>query len=464
MTVILVTHEADIAERTRRVIRMRDGMIQSDERSAPEAPGLPVPKAPPETPRRRWLPSWNLLEILQHFRQAWRALMANKVRSMLSLLGILIGVASLIAMLALGSGAKESIEARLASLGTNLLSVRPGSIRSGGVALEAGTTTRLTLEDAQEILTTVPGVRRIAGLVSGRGQVVYGGKNWNTLVQGSTADYAEMRAATPIIGRFFTADEDRQRARVAVLGMTVVKQLFGDANPIGEYLKINKVNFQVIGILPEKGATTFRDEDDVIIVPLTTAMRRLLGKDYVDSMDIEMATPEDIASAQQEVKALLMRRHRVPAVQDDAFQVRNMADLQSALSETSRTMSWLLASIATISLLVGGIGIMNIMLVSVTERTREIGLRKAVGAERSDILSQFLIESAVVSLMGGLLGIVVGWGITFAMAKIAGWTAAVTSPAILLALIFSATVGIVFGLWPARKASLLNPIEALRYE
>jgi macrolide transport system ATP-binding/permease protein len=246
--------------------------------------------------------------------------------------------------------------------------------------------------------------------------------------------------------------------------MTVVKQLFGDANPIGEYLKINKVNFQVIGILPEKGATTFRDEDDVIIVPLTTAMRRLLGKDYVDSMDIEMATPEDIASAQQEVKALLMRRHRVPAVQDDAFQVRNMADLQSALSETSRTMSWLLASIATISLLVGGIGIMNIMLVSVTERTREIGLRKAVGAERSDILSQFLIESAVVSLMGGLLGIVVGWGITFAMAKIAGWTAAVTSPAILLALIFSATVGIVFGLWPARKASLLNPIEALRYE
>jgi macrolide transport system ATP-binding/permease protein len=245
----------------------------------------------------------------------------------------------------------------------------------------------------------------------------------------------------------------------------VVRELFGGKNPIGETLKINRVNFQVIGVLPERGATGWRDQDDVVIVPLSTAMRRLLGETHVEDIDVEVASAGQMSAVEEGIHRLIVRRHRLPAAQmETAVRIRNLAEIQEALSETSRTMSLLLASIAAISLLVGGIGIMNIMLVSVTERTREIGLRKALGARRSDILSQFLIESVVVSVTGGLIGILLGWGITFAMSRLAGWAAAVSPESVALAFLFSATVGVVFGLWPARKASLLHPIEALRYE
>ncbi len=466
MTVIVVTHEADIAEHARRVIRMLDGEIQSDERKSPPAAapaGAGRAEAPDLKVGRGWA-SLNPRETLQHFKQAFRALLANKVRSALSLLGILIGVASLIAMLALGRGAKQSIETSLASLGTNLLTLRPGSIRQMGVALESGAVTRFTLQDARAIQAAIPTVKRAAGMVTGRGQAVFGAKNWNTQVQGTTADYAEMRASKPTVGRFFTEEEDQRRERVALIGATVARELFGEANPIGEYIKINKVNFQVIGLLPEKGATTFRDEDDKIVIPLNTAMFRLLGKDYVDSIDIEVVSPEAMEETQTAIRELVMRRQRLQPHQSDSFQIRNMADIQTALSSTSQTMSVLLASIATISLLVGGIGIMNIMLVSVTERTREIGLRKAVGARRSDILAQFLIEAATVSLIGGLMGIALGWGISEGMSRFAGWATAVAPDSVALALLFSAGVGLVFGLWPARKAAGLHPIEALRYE
>ncbi len=465
-TVIIVTHEGEIGEQADRVIRMRDGQIQSDDRFKAGAVRPAATQArPPLKKSKSFLSSLNPLETAQHFRQAFRALLANKVRSGLSLLGILIGVGSLIAMLALGEGAKASIETRLSSLGTNLLSLRPGSRRSMGVALESGAVTRLTSEDAKQIQEELPEVNRVSSTVSGRAQVTFGGNNWNTQVQGSSPAYAEMRASQPVIGRFFTEEENKQRARVAVLGQTVVRNLFGGASPLGEYIKINKVSFQVIGVLPEKGASTFRDEDDTILIPLTTAMHRLLGKDYVDSIDIEVKTPEAMEQAQKAIKDLIVKSRRLPpSQQEDAFQIRNMAEIQSALSETSRTMSVLLATIAAISLLVGGIGIMNIMLVSVTERTREIGLRKAVGAKRSDILVQFLIEAGVVSLIGGLLGITVGWTATWAMSRFAGWTAEVSPNAVLLAIGFSAAVGILFGLWPAQKASRLHPIEALRYE
>ncbi len=462
ITVVLVTHEPDVAKHARRLIRMRDGLIQSDEILRPAGTKeLADDKAKSADGK---VPLFRLKEIADHFHQALRALLANKVRTGLSMLGILIGVVAVIAMMALGTGASQSIRAQLSSMGSNLLVLRPGSRQVRGVALEAGSVTRFTMEDARDIESSIPSIRRVAPSVSGRGQVVYGNKNWNTQVLGTMPNYALMRALVPTVGRFFRDDEVQKRSWVAALGMTPVRELFGGANPIGEFIKINKVNFQVIGILPEKGATTFRDQDDVIIIPISTAMRRLLGKDYVDNIDMEVSDASEMAATEDAVRKLVIRRHRLPPSQQDAFDIRNMAEIQSALSETSRTMGWLLSSIAAISLLVGGIGIMNIMLVSVTERTCEIGLRKAIGARRRDILMQFLIEAVVVSLMGGLAGILLGWGITLALSKLANWSAVVSLGSVLLASLFSAAVGVIFGLWPAWKASLLNPIEALRYE
>ncbi len=466
ITVILVTHEPEIARYARRLIRMRDGMIQADEASGEREPGgrVSLQAAVLAAPSMAAPSVLSLREGTEHFRQAARALLANKVRSGLSMLGILIGVAAVIAMLALGTGARRSIEARLASMGSNLLVLRTGSRSLRGVATEAGAVTRLSLEDSKDILESVPGVTRTAPSVSGRGQVIFGNKNWSTQILGTTPDYVPMRASLPAAGRFFTAEEERQRARLAVIGLTPARELFGGANPIGELIKINRVNFQVIGILPEKGATAWRDQDDMIAIPLSTAMRRLLGKNHVDSIDIEIASADLMDQAQDSIRDLVVRRHRLPPSQQDTFDIRNMAEVQEALSETSRTMSWLLACIAAISLLVGGIGIMNIMLVSVTERTREIGLRKAVGARRRDILAQFLIEAVVVSVTGGVIGILLGWGITRLMSSLAGWAASLSAGAVGLAFAFSAAVGVAFGLWPARKASRLSPIEALRYE
>jgi len=462
ITLVLVTHETDIARHARRIIRMRDGVIQSDERtqplvaasaSAPAPAGAPAPTTP-----------WQWREVVSHIRQAHRTLLANPVRTGLSTLGVLIGVAAVISMLALGTGARQSIEAQLASMGSNLLVVRPGSRQVRGVALETGAVTRLTLDDAEAIASSVPSVVRVAPSVAGRGQVAYASKNWSPQLVGTTSAYEQIRAARPVAGRFFTPDEDRMRARVAVVGLTVVRELFGGANPVGESIRINKVPFQIIGVLPEKGMTTWRDQDDVIVVPLSTAMRRLLGKEYVDSIDVEVASSSELEGAQEAISQIIIRRHRLPPSRQETFEIRNMAEAQAAMQESSRTMSWLLASIAAISLLVGGIGVMNIMLVSVTERTREIGLRKAVGARRADILSQFLIEALLVSLGGGLAGILIGCGITLAMAHLAGWAATISLPAVVLAVGFSAAVGVIFGLWPALQAAALNPIDALRYE
>ena len=282
---------------------------------------------------------------------------------------------------------------------------------------------------------------------------------------GVMPSYAKMHASEPPIGRFIDEEDHRKRARVAVLGMTVVRELFGTENPLGAMIKLNRVNFQVIGILPEKGSTGFRDQDDNVIIPLSTAMHRLLGKNYVDSIDIEMGSVADMAEAQDEIEKLMLTRHRVAASQQQqAFDVRNMADIQEALAESSKTMSLLLASIAAISLLVGGIGIMNIMLVSVTERTKEIGLRKAIGARRRDILSQFLAEAVVVSSVGGLFGVLLGWIITQIVSGLAGWATSVSPGSVLLSFAFSGSIGILFGIYPARKASRLHPIEALRHE
>jgi macrolide transport system ATP-binding/permease protein len=460
ITVILVTHEEEIAHAARRIIRIRDGVIQSDEvREMKTAAVADWATAPAPLARTTFS------EIREHVRLGLKTLAANKVRTGLSMLGILIGVAAVVAMLALGQGAKRDIEARLAALGSNLLMLRQGAVRVGGVTIESGATTRLTLDDVSAIKEQLPAVREASGTVTGRGQVSYLNKNWNTQVMGTGPPYASMRAAQPTIGRFFSEDENRRRARVAVIGRTLVRELFGGDDPVGETVRINKVSFQVIGVLPEKGATGWRDEDDVIIVPIVTAMHRLLGRDYLNYIDIEVASAAEIDATNTAVNDLMVSRHRVPPSQrQDAYQIRNLADIQAALSETSRTMSLLLASIAAISLLVGGIGIMNIMLVSVTERTREIGLRKAVGACRRDILMQFLSEAVVISAVGGLLGIGLGLLASWLMSAAAGWAVSVSTWSVLLAFGFSAGIGIAFGFYPARKAAGLNPIDALRYE
>jgi macrolide transport system ATP-binding/permease protein len=462
ITVVIVTHEEEVGQKAKRLIRMRDGQIQSDERLRALS-SVETSKA--VNPSSSGKAGFNIVDIFEYFHQGFKTLAANKVRTGLSMLGILIGVAAVVAMLALGAGAKKAIESQMSSLGSNLLVLRQGAMRVGGVAQETGSSTRLTLEDAAALKNQIPTIQGISPSVQGRVQLTWQSGNWNTQVVGVSADYALVKSSEPQTGRFFSDEENQKRARVAVIGATVVKELFKGQNPIGEMIKINKVNFQVIGILPAKGASGWRDQDDTVLIPIQTAMHRLLGKNYVDSMDIQVKHESQLESTQEQIIEVMLSRRRVPvSQQENAFDVRNMAELQAALSKSSDTMALLLSSIAAISLLVGGIGIMNIMLVSVTERTREIGLRKAIGARRADIMAQFLVESVVVSAVGGLIGILLGWSATIIIGKISGWTMSVSVSSVSLAFLFSASIGIIFGIYPAKKAAALNPIDALRYE
>ena len=467
ITIVMVTHEKNLAAAAERIITLQDGEIISDTRSHQQTVSLPEKTELPEVTKkvvgREKLEIFNWRKISNYFTQAFRSLLANRTRSFLSILGVLIGVACVITMLALGTGAREDVQKRLASLGSNLLIVRPGGVRVGGVALGTGVVTRLTREDIAAI-EKIPGVSKVVGHVSGRGQIVYNGKNWNTSIDGTTADYPDIRNAHPEQGRFFTETEVISRAKLCLLGKTVVRELFSDQNPIGEFIKINRIDFQVIGVLPTKGSSGWRDEDDVVVVPLNTAMYRLLGKQYVDSIDVQVASAEIMDDISSQIKKLLLRLHRLTADQTDMIDIRNMAELQQAISGTAKTFSYLLGSIALVSLLVGGVGIMNIMLVSVTERTREIGLRKSLGANNQDILFQFVIESIVICLLGGIFGIILGSGISLLLAKFANWSTKISVLSIILSFSFSVLIGLLFGIWPAKRASQLNPIEALRYE
>lgn len=405
---------------------------------------------------------FSLARIRDYCREGILALSSNKLRSFLSVLGILIGVAAVIVMLAIGTGAKAQIQESLSSMGSNLLMVTT-SFRSRGISLGSDTVTRFTFQDLQG-LKKIDGVKYIVPYVSGRAQSVYQNRNWNTTVLGSGKDYPFVRNSIPEIGRFFSDSEILGRAKVAVLGKTVADELFTNSNPIGQIIKINRINFSVIGVMPEKGASGFRNVDDQILIPFTTAMFRVLGKDYINYFDVQAIDTESIPGVQDEILSILSKLHKFNELQMENIDVRNMADIQKATTDIINTIAILLGSIAAVSLFVGGIGIMNIMLVIVMERTHEIGLRKALGAENKDILFQFLVESVLICVLGGGIGILLGCSVSWLISSVAGWYTLISVQSILLAFTFSVAVGIIFGIWPAMRAAKLLPIEALRYE
>ncbi len=406
--------------------------------------------------------------FLASLRIALRALMVNKMRSALTMLGIIIGVSAVIAMIAVGSGARARISEQIASMGSNLLIVLSGSSTSGGMRWGSGTVPTLTVDDAKAIVSEVPAVKYVAPNLSGVAQVVYGNQNWSTNVNGTTPEVLDIREWPVVSGRPFTQQDVEGATKVALLGKTVVDNLFGGIDPIGQIIRIKKVPFTVVGVLGSKGQTTFgQDQDDTIFVPLTTAQKRLFGMQFpgmVRVIAVQAKGPELMKEAEDQISALLRQRHRIQPGQDNDFTVRNLTELMATAQQSANVMSLLLGAIASISLIVGGIGIMNIMLVSVTERTREIGIRIAVGAKSKDILLQFLIESLVLSLIGGILGITIGIGGTYILSSFTQWPTLLSVNAIFLAFFFAGSVGVFFGFYPARKASLLDPIEALRYE
>ena len=409
-------------------------------------------------------------QLLASIRIALRALMVNRARSGLTMLGIIIGVAAVIAMVGVGAGATARIQDQIQSIGSNLIIVLPGSISSNGVRLGSGAVVTLTQDDAKAIAAECPSVAAVVPTVRGAVQVVYGNSNWATNAQGVTPDYMTIRDASMMYGQFFTTQDVDAAAKSAVLGETVAQNLFGDSDPTGQVVIIKNVPFTVAGVLSPKGQSpTGQDQDDVILLPISTAMQKVLGANKanasaVGNLMVQAIGPSAMDQAIEEMTALLRERHRIlPGTADD-FTVRNLTEVYAAQETSAQVMSILLGAIASVSLIVGGIGIMNIMLVSVTERTREIGLRLAVGARTRDILSQFLVEAVTLSVLGGLIGIVVGLTASLLISHFAQWSTQVSPMSILMAFMFSALVGVFFGYYPARKAAFLDPIQALRYE
>ena len=407
---------------------------------------------------------------LQSARVALRALRVNKLRSALTMLGIIIGVGAVIAMVGVGSGAQARVAEQIQSLGSNLIIVLSGSTTAGGIRGGQGTRLTITEDDSGAIAREVSSVQASAPSMRGSAQVVYGNLNWSTGIQGVTPDYSEVREWNVVSGRFITPEDMAGASKVALLGQTTVQNLFGDADPIGQIVRIKKVPFTVVGVLDRKGQNSWgQDQDDVVIIPLSTAKKKVLGVSQanarsVGSISIKIVPGGDMTEAEAQIRELLRQRHRLQPFQEDDFTVRNLSEVLQTQEESSKVMTYLLLAIASVSLLVGGIGIMNIMLVSVTERTREIGLRMAVGARGRDILTQFLVEAVTPSLIGGLIGIATGLGTSVAISQLAEWRVDISPEAIAMAFGFAAAVGVFFGFYPARKAALLDPIDALRYE
>jgi putative ABC transport system permease protein len=396
---------------------------------------------------------------------AAQSIRKNTMRALLTMLGIVIGVGAVIVMVAVGQGAQSRIEEQIQNLGTNMIVVTPGSSAQGGVSQGAGTFNRLTIDDAELLKQQSTLLAAVSPVIFTRVQVIGGEGNWRTLINGVATDYQQIRDWPLESGEFFSDADVRSMRKVALLGSTVAKNLYPDADPVGQQIQIRNVPFTIVGVLTTKGQTASgTDQDDVVLVPYTTAQTRLAGRSFIGQILASTFSPGDVAAAQQEIRAIMRESHRLAAGDADDFTVRNQTELADAASGTTEVMSWLLAAIASISLVVGGIGIMNIMLVSVTERTREIGIRLAIGARGSDVLRQFLVESVVMSLVGGVIGLAVGFGGAALLGHLTGWSTSTPVEAVVIAVGFSAAVGVFFGYYPARKAAALNPIEALRYE
>jgi putative ABC transport system permease protein len=402
------------------------------------------------------------MRVINTVLVALRALRRNTMRSILTALGIIIGVGAVIAMVSIGNGAKSQVEAQVASLGENVITVFPGSFTSGGMRSGWGGASTLSLDDADAIEREVTGVFGVSPEVRDRAQVLANGLNWNTMVMGESPDYPQIRSWKMGEGAMFTDQDVRSVAKVAVIGKTVVDQLFPDGDPLGETIRIRDIPFKVVGVLASKGFNLFgQDQDDTVVIPYTSHLKRVSHHPNINSILVQAASAKVIAKVQQDITDLLMQRRKG---REQDFTVRNQVEIAQAATATSETMTVLLGAIAGVSLIVGGIGIMNIMLVSVTERTREIGIRLAVGAHGRDVLLQFLIEAVILSSLGGIIGVIIGVGSSQLVSLRTGWPVVVSSTSVVVAVVFSAAVGVFFGFYPARKAAQLDPIEALRYE
>ena len=407
------------------------------------------------------------MDLLNIIRVAFRALQRNKMRAALTMLGIIIGVSAVVAMVSIGQGAQATVQAQIDSIGTNLLFVTAGAQNVGGVRSGTGDTgtNTLTVDDLEAVKREVPSVSMVTPTVNARGQLVAGNMNWNTSIQGVSEEYPEVRKWTIQTGSFFTDADVRTAARVLVVGQTIADNMFAGTDPVGQTIRVQNLPFRVVGVMARKGQDPQgRDQDDVAFTPYTTVQKKILGSPRLQIAYVSAVSPDATYTAQQQIGELLRQRHKLGPNEPDDFTVRNMSDIAQAASETNSTMTMLLACIAGVSLLVGGIGIMNIMLVSVTERTREIGIRMAIGARSSAVRSQFLIESVVLSLTGGLFGILLGVAVSLGIPRLLGWPTLISGMAIVGSVIFSVAVGVFFGYYPARKAASLDPIEALRYE
>ena len=400
--------------------------------------------------------------ILDLFKMALRSLISHKLRTFLTALGIIIGVASVISMISIGEGARQQTQSTIAKFGTNIITIKPGQQKSRHVT--TGKVDTLTLEDATFVKKHIPLITGVAAQVYRSAQLKFENKNTNTTVRGTGKSYVTLANFEMNKGRYFNQEEINASKRVCVLGATVVKNLFDETNPIGKYIKVDGKNFMVIGVTEPKGALSWFDPDDQIFIPVTTAQKRVFGMDHVQSIDVQAAKIEDLEIIKEDIAQLLRRRHNIQDDKENDFYVQNSSQFLKSWEDASKTFTYLLGGIAAISLMVGGIGIMNIMLVSVTERTREIGIRKAIGAKKKEILEQFLIESVLISFFGGSAGVLLGLGISRLVSNLAGWETIVSAQSIILAFGFSVAIGIFFGFYPANKAANLNPIEALRYE